>query len=389
LTKVKREQTADVDHTITEFFRSQSPELDCELGHDWQFDQIERDANLRQGHITRGTVIESPPHQLVIIAHELEASLIKLHPNLSARALAAFWRSWRVWRHLAEASEEIGAQGEALQFVYRQLSTYAHELKDAIPPPREVSPIEVSPVPNSSNPKLMQPTGGDIQNDSSPLAKSDQKARMSKYETFKWRGQTKYKCPFCPYDHYDEATVDEHVRWCPDRLKGRQYDPISARKEFEEAEHGKSLQPPPGTSSSKMRSRDAAKKSTTRGHSADEVMGERTGSSQSQGRIRKASSGQVVKTGEQLRAHRIQLLTAAQERWRPKAGRRVPFAWVHKQAGVDHKDAYMWKSGKLSDKSMMTTNIERVLKSSDPPGIRIPTANSGEIFPIVPTNSHY
>lgn len=74
-----------------------------------------------------------------------------------------------------------------------------------------------------------------------------------------------------------------------------------------------------------------------------------------------------VKSKRRLKAVRNQLLTEAQERWRPTAGRRIPFAWIHKEAGVDHKDAYSWKSGKLSVKSVMTTNIERVLQSPTPP----------------------
>src|SRR5262249_4627240 len=70
---------------------------------------------------------------------------------------------------------------------------------------------------------------------------------------------------------------------------------------------------------------------------------------------------------EQLKTKRNELLMTAQQRWRPIAKGRVPFSWVHTAAGVDHKDAYDWKNGKLPDKSVMTTSIERVLLSSSPP----------------------
>jgi hypothetical protein len=60
-------------------------------------------------------------------------------------------------------------------------------------------------------------------------------------------------------------------------------------------------------------------------------------------------------------------LTSAQERWRTINSRVIPFAWVHKAAGVDHKDAYNWKSGKLPDDSAMADSIERILRQPNPP----------------------
>lgn len=70
---------------------------------------------------------------------------------------------------------------------------------------------------------------------------------------------------------------------------------------------------------------------------------------------------------EQLKTRRERVLTAAQERWRPIAKRIIPFAWIHKAAGVDHKDAYDWKNGKLADSSTMTQNLERILQLPHPP----------------------
>jgi hypothetical protein len=60
---------------------------------------------------------------------------------------------------------------------------------------------------------------------------------------------------------------------------------------------------------------------------------------------------------------RSQLLSDAQKRW----GLRTPFSWVYLVADVDHKDAYNWKNGKLSDRSKMSQRIERVLRASSPP----------------------
>jgi hypothetical protein len=78
-------------------------------------------------------------------------------------------------------------------------------------------------------------------------------------------------------------------------------------------------------------------------------------------------TGPEVLDPEQRKAERGRRLTAAQERWHPIAKRTVPFAWIHKAAGVDHKDAYNWKSGKLADTSSMAKSIERILKQPKPP----------------------
>jgi len=78
-----------------------------------------------------------------------------------------------------------------------------------------------------------------------------------------------------------------------------------------------------------------------------------------------AEPGELAR--EQRRSERAQRLNAAQERWRPSVNRLVPFAWIHKAAKVDHKDAYDWKSGKLPDTSAMSKSIERALQQSNPP----------------------
>jgi hypothetical protein len=74
---------------------------------------------------------------------------------------------------------------------------------------------------------------------------------------------------------------------------------------------------------------------------------------------------------EPMKAERGQRLAAAQERWRPITQRKIPFSWIHAAAGVDHKDAYTWKRGKLPDTSVMAKSIERVLREPNPPAAPI------------------
>ena len=68
-----------------------------------------------------------------------------------------------------------------------------------------------------------------------------------------------------------------------------------------------------------------------------------------------------------LKAARERRLADAQGNWLPTAKRKIPFTWIHKAAGVDHKDAYAWKNGLLPNTSVMAENIERVLKQPNPP----------------------
>jgi hypothetical protein len=68
-----------------------------------------------------------------------------------------------------------------------------------------------------------------------------------------------------------------------------------------------------------------------------------------------------------IKAERDRRLAAARERWRGKSGRNIPFSWIHEAAGVDHKDAYDWKNGKLPESSSMSKSIERILNQPSPP----------------------
>jgi hypothetical protein len=65
---------------------------------------------------------------------------------------------------------------------------------------------------------------------------------------------------------------------------------------------------------------------------------------------------------EDLMAQRGEQLGEAWGRWG-----RVPFSWIHAAAGVDHKDAYNWKNGKLPDSSAASDRMNGVLNRPEPP----------------------
>jgi hypothetical protein len=137
LDKVSSVQATDVDADIEEIFESCYADVACDLGDDWKFHQLQTDANKSEGHIFRGRMIESLPHQLVMIGYDLETCLLKLYPDLPVQALAAFWTSWRVWQHIAEWCPKVlremqkqdnaaamlqgGGEARAVAFVCRQM----------------------------------------------------------------------------------------------------------------------------------------------------------------------------------------------------------------------------------------------------------------------------
>ena len=146
LDKVSSLQATNIKADLEEIFEERYPDVACDLGNDWQFDRLQACAKKRRGHMFRGRVIQSLPHQLVMIAYDLETSLFKFHPDLPSQALAAFWTSWRAWRHLASCCSKIleellqqdrsavllhgAGEAMAIQFVCRQLWAYAQEARD-------------------------------------------------------------------------------------------------------------------------------------------------------------------------------------------------------------------------------------------------------------------
>jgi hypothetical protein len=135
------EQNSDLEADLDDYSAGRAAQLSCDLGDDWQFSAIEAAASKLEGHSFRGRAIQSLPHQLALITWDLENALVQVHGQLSAAALAAFWTSWRLWRHVAEwarsVCEELNRQRAAaavmdsrpaLQFLYRQMWAYAQEV---------------------------------------------------------------------------------------------------------------------------------------------------------------------------------------------------------------------------------------------------------------------
>src|SRR5260370_42410036 len=72
------------------------------LDEDWQFTEIEADARRRVGHEYSGRRHGSIGEIVIRAIHDLEAALQRVHPNASCAALADFWCSWQVQRHIAD-----------------------------------------------------------------------------------------------------------------------------------------------------------------------------------------------------------------------------------------------------------------------------------------------
>jgi hypothetical protein len=95
------------------------PEISCDLGHDWRFDDIRRRVTDRPAYSFKERRIAEPSRQLTLMAHALEEELLDLHAGLSAEAIAAFWTSWSVWNHFSKWSRTI-----ALELNRRKASYY-------------------------------------------------------------------------------------------------------------------------------------------------------------------------------------------------------------------------------------------------------------------------
>jgi hypothetical protein len=83
--------------------------------------------------------------------------------------------------------------------------------------------------------------------------------------------------------------------------------------------------------------------------------------------IESASEATHESSTEKRKQERAERLTSAQNRWSQHEKSGTPFKRIHEAAKVDHKDAYDWKNGKLSDESAMSKKIESVLKNEAPP----------------------
>jgi ribosome-binding protein aMBF1 (putative translation factor) len=129
-----------LEYQLQQVLAGRSPSLTCVLGPAWKFDAIERDAWLRRGHQFEGRRAAGRVQELIRAVHDIEPALLSQHPVLPAEAVADFWTSWNISRHLADfcrqISEASGPQHihetdlmEAIQFVERQLAAFAHEIR--------------------------------------------------------------------------------------------------------------------------------------------------------------------------------------------------------------------------------------------------------------------
>lgn len=137
----------NLEEEIDRSFQGRSADYACCLHTDWRFDEIEADAWRRAGHEYSGRPHASVAEIVVRAVHDLEAAFRKFHPNASCAAVADFWRSWQVQRHIADFcaglaesetarmlagdSIEAGRQAECARVhVCRQLAAFAHEVLD-------------------------------------------------------------------------------------------------------------------------------------------------------------------------------------------------------------------------------------------------------------------
>jgi hypothetical protein len=137
----------NIDEEIDRAFEGRSANYTCYLDADWRFDEIERDASRRVGHEYGGRRHGSIGGIVVKAIHDVEASFQKLHPNVPCAAVADFWRSWQIQRHIADfcsrladshtaqllAGDWVEGAKEAERarvHVYRQLAAFAHEVLD-------------------------------------------------------------------------------------------------------------------------------------------------------------------------------------------------------------------------------------------------------------------
>jgi hypothetical protein len=117
----------------------------CCLDEDWRFGETEADAWRRVGHEYNGRLHSSIGEIVVRAVHDLEAAFERSHPDAPCQAVADFWCSWQVQRHIADFCARLAASDTARLLagnacdaaeqaertrvhIYRQLASFAHEL---------------------------------------------------------------------------------------------------------------------------------------------------------------------------------------------------------------------------------------------------------------------
>ena len=122
-----------------------SVDCTCYLAKDWLFDEIETHTKRGSSYLFNFGNL-SVGHVILKSLYALDDAFRKFHPNASCRAVADFWRSFQVHRHLAQfggrlveseitrdhpmafkADEEVK---NAVTRALRQLAAFAHEVTD-------------------------------------------------------------------------------------------------------------------------------------------------------------------------------------------------------------------------------------------------------------------
>lgn len=133
----------DLDAILQRVFSGSMPDYTCVLSKEWLFEEITEDAARRLGYEFDGRRHGSIAEIILKALHDLERSVLRYHPNASCEALAKFWTSWNLQRHLAELDERIQRSRVALlmsrepwrdtraarELMNVQLAVYAHEIR--------------------------------------------------------------------------------------------------------------------------------------------------------------------------------------------------------------------------------------------------------------------
>lgn len=150
---VVREES--IDSILERVFAGRSPRFTCLLADDWNFASIEEDSRQRAGHEFAGRRYASIAEIVLKGIYDLQNSLRRFHPQISCAGVADFFRSWQLWKHIAEFSRYVGesktaellahdswkARREAAaarDFLFVQFLAFAHEI-NPLPPKR--SPV--------------------------------------------------------------------------------------------------------------------------------------------------------------------------------------------------------------------------------------------------------
>jgi len=137
--------TQDMNDLLNRIFDGMMPDYTCLLAEQWLFGEMEKDAMKRVGHQFEGRKHKNVVEIVLKSLYDFEHSLSLFHPNASCEAIAKFWTSWNVQRHLAEFTERIKESPTVLSLTREprtdarsageqmkiELAVYAHEISPA------------------------------------------------------------------------------------------------------------------------------------------------------------------------------------------------------------------------------------------------------------------